>query len=94
MYCRLSILSGIAIAAVVLNHAGGWGLTAWISWAHRYQPGASTPNTGQIWPRCKTALSVNARASLSAGAGEFRANPELPNTAANRQQRAARFIGL
>jgi fucose 4-O-acetylase-like acetyltransferase len=38
MYRRLSILSGIAITAVILNHAGGWGLVALIWWVHRYRP--------------------------------------------------------
>ena len=47
MYRRLSILSGIAITAVILNHAGGWGLVAMIWWAHRYRP-VESPNYDMI----------------------------------------------
>ncbi len=37
MYKRLSLLPGLAILAVVLNHAGGWGYVALVWWAHRYR---------------------------------------------------------
>lgn len=47
MYKRLSILPGIAILAVILNHAGGWGLVAMINWTHRYRP-VTVPNYDQI----------------------------------------------
>lgn len=47
MYRRLSILSGISIIAVILNHAGGWGLVALIWWAHRYRP-VESPNYDRI----------------------------------------------
>jgi len=35
---KLSLLSGLAILAVVLNHASGWGFTAMIWWADQYRP--------------------------------------------------------
>lgn len=38
MYRKLSILSGIAITSVILNHAGGWGMVAMFWWVHRYRP--------------------------------------------------------
>lgn len=37
MYKRLSYLPGLAILAVILNHAGGWGYVAMVWWAHRYR---------------------------------------------------------
>ncbi len=44
---RLPLLSGLAILAVVCNHATGWGYTAMFWWAHRYRPVAS-PNFDQL----------------------------------------------
>jgi peptidoglycan/LPS O-acetylase OafA/YrhL len=35
---RLFLLNGLAIIAVVINHAAGWGYTDLIWWAHRYLP--------------------------------------------------------
>ncbi|MCL4294775.1 MAG: acyltransferase [Anaerolineae bacterium] len=35
---RLLLLSGLAIIAVVCNHAIGWGFTAMFAWTNRYRP--------------------------------------------------------
>jgi probable poly-beta-1,6-N-acetyl-D-glucosamine export protein len=35
---RLFLLNGLAIIAVIFNHAAGWGYTAMIWWADRYLP--------------------------------------------------------
>lgn len=43
MIRRLPILSGLAILAVVINHAGGWGLVAMFWWTHRYRA-VTVPN--------------------------------------------------
>jgi peptidoglycan/LPS O-acetylase OafA/YrhL len=43
VYKRLIALNGLAILAVVLNHAGGWGLVAMFWWTHRYRA-VSVPN--------------------------------------------------
>ena len=43
MYKRLIALNGLAILAVVLNHAGGWGEVAMFWWTHRYRA-VSVPN--------------------------------------------------
>jgi surface polysaccharide O-acyltransferase-like enzyme len=37
MFKRLYILSGLAIVAVVANHAAGWGFTAMFWWTDRYR---------------------------------------------------------
>ena len=42
------LLNGLAILAVVLNHASGWGYTAMVYWADRYRPVIS-PNFDQVW---------------------------------------------
>ena len=44
---RLLILNGIAIIAVVINHAAGWGFTAMFWWTNRYLP-VSIPNFDQF----------------------------------------------
>ena len=44
---KLSLLSGLAILAVVLNHASGWGFTAMIWWADQYRP-VATPCFDQL----------------------------------------------
>lgn len=41
MVKRLLYLNGLAIIAVILFHANGWGLTALFSWSHRYLPPGS-----------------------------------------------------
>jgi len=43
MIKRLSALSGLAIVAVVCNHAAGYGQIAMFLWAHRYRP-VTSPN--------------------------------------------------
>jgi len=47
MLKRLLFLNGLAILAVVLNHARVWGLIAMISWTDRYRP-VTVPNYDQI----------------------------------------------
>jgi len=47
MLRRLSILRGLAILAVVCNHATGWGFTAMFWWPHRYRATLS-PNYEQL----------------------------------------------
>jgi len=47
VYKRLIALNGLAILAVVLNHAGGWGQVAMFWWTHRYRP-VSVPNFDAI----------------------------------------------
>jgi len=42
------LLNGLAILAVVLNHASGWGYTAMVYWADRYRP-VTVPNFDQVW---------------------------------------------
>jgi len=44
---RLFLLNGLAILAVVCNHASGWGYTAMFWWVHRYRP-VSSPNFDQL----------------------------------------------
>ena len=44
---RILLLSGLAILAVVLNHAGGFGQIAMFLWADRYRP-VSVPNWDQL----------------------------------------------
>jgi probable poly-beta-1,6-N-acetyl-D-glucosamine export protein len=46
MMRRLLILNGLAIIAVVCNHASGWGLTAMFWWVNLYRP-VSSPNFSQ-----------------------------------------------
>lgn len=43
MHKRLLALNGLAILAVVANHATGWGVVAMFWWTHRYRP-VSVPN--------------------------------------------------
>jgi surface polysaccharide O-acyltransferase-like enzyme len=40
---RLLLLNGLAISAVILFHAEGWGFTALFSWSHRYLPAGADP---------------------------------------------------
>ena len=42
------LLNGLAILAVVFNHASGWGYTAMVYWADRYRP-VTVPNFDQVW---------------------------------------------
>jgi len=44
---RLLVLNGLAILAVVVNHAAGWGFTAMIWWTDRYRP-VTVPNYDQV----------------------------------------------
>ncbi len=44
---RIFLLSGLAILAVVCNHATSWGLTAMFWWTDHYRP-VSAPNFDQI----------------------------------------------
>jgi peptidoglycan/LPS O-acetylase OafA/YrhL len=44
---RLLLLNGLAILAVVCNHAAAWGYTAMFWWADRYRP-VTAPNFDQI----------------------------------------------
>jgi hypothetical protein len=44
---RLPLLSGVAIIAIVVNHAASWGHYAMFLWADRYRP-VSVPNWDQI----------------------------------------------
>ena len=46
MVRKLPYLSGLAVIAVVLNHALGWGFTAMFWWTHRYKP-VTSPNFDQ-----------------------------------------------
>ncbi len=46
MVKRLFLLNGLAIIAVVLNHAAGWGFTAMFWWTDRYLP-VAVPNWDQ-----------------------------------------------
>jgi surface polysaccharide O-acyltransferase-like enzyme len=47
MVRRLYILTGLAIIAVILNHAAGWGFTAMFWWVNRYTS-LTPPNFDQI----------------------------------------------
>lgn len=47
MVRRLLLLNGIAIIAVVLNHASAWGFVAMFWWTDRYLP-VSVPNFSQM----------------------------------------------
>lgn len=47
MIKRISLLNGLAILAVVLNHSAGWGYTAMFWWTDRYEP-TTVPNWDQI----------------------------------------------
>lgn len=47
MYKKLSMLNGLAIAAVVLNHAASWGETCLFWWTDRYKP-VTIPNYDQM----------------------------------------------
>lgn len=44
---RLITLNGLAILAVVVNHAAAWGQIAMILWTHRYRP-VAVPNYDQV----------------------------------------------
>jgi probable poly-beta-1,6-N-acetyl-D-glucosamine export protein len=44
---RIMLLSGLAILAVVLNHASGWGYTAMVYWTDQYRP-VIAPNYDQV----------------------------------------------
>ena len=46
MYRRVFLLMGLAIVAVVCNHAAGWGYTAMFWWTDRYRP-VTVPNFDQ-----------------------------------------------
>jgi len=54
---RLLLLNGLAILAVVCNHAAGWGYTAMFWWTDRYRP-VSTPNFDQLGSFSYYGLSV------------------------------------
>ena len=45
---QIPILRGLAILAVVYNHATGWGYTAMFWWADRYRQVGSLPNYDQM----------------------------------------------
>lgn len=47
MVRRLLLLNGLAVVAMVLNHATGWGFTAMFWWVHRYLP-VEPPNFEQM----------------------------------------------
>lgn len=47
MIRRVFLLMGLAIFAVVLSHAAGWGQIAMINWADRYRP-VTVPNFDQV----------------------------------------------
>ena len=47
MVRRLYLLTGIAIFAVVLNHAAGWGFTSMFWWVNRYSS-LTPPNYDQV----------------------------------------------
>jgi surface polysaccharide O-acyltransferase-like enzyme len=47
MVRRLYLLTGLAIIAVILNHAAGWGFTAMFWWVNRYTS-LTPPNYDQI----------------------------------------------
>ncbi len=47
MIKRMLYMNGLAILAVVLNHARVWGIVAMVSWADRYSP-VTVPNYDQI----------------------------------------------
>ena len=47
MYRRVFLLMGLAIIAVVCNHAAGWGYTAMFWWTDRYRP-VTVPNFDQM----------------------------------------------
>jgi probable poly-beta-1,6-N-acetyl-D-glucosamine export protein len=47
MFRRLAPLNGLAIIAVVANHAGAWGYTAMFWWVDRYRP-LQAPNFDQV----------------------------------------------
>lgn len=47
MVRRLLLLNGLAVVAMVLNHATGWGFTAMFWWVHRYLP-VESPNFEQM----------------------------------------------
>ena len=44
---RIFLLMGLAILAVVVSHAAGWGQIAMINWADRYRP-VTVPNFDQV----------------------------------------------
>lgn len=44
---QISILRGLAILAVICNHATGWGFTAMFYWTDRYRQVGSLPNYDQ-----------------------------------------------
>lgn len=44
---KLFLLNGLAILAVVCNHAAGWGITAMFWWTHRYRD-VIVPNYDQL----------------------------------------------
>jgi len=43
MFRKITLLSGLAILGVVINHASGWGYTALFAWTDRYLP-VTVPN--------------------------------------------------
>ena len=43
MVKKFLYLNGLAILAVILFHASGWGFTAMFSWSHRYLPPQTNP---------------------------------------------------
>jgi len=45
---HVPLLRGLAILAVVCNHATGWGYTAMFWWTHRYRQVSSLPNYDQL----------------------------------------------
>ncbi len=45
---QIPLLRGLAILAVVCNHAAGWGYIAMFWWTHRYRQVASLPNYDQM----------------------------------------------
>jgi len=47
MIRRVFLLNGLAILAVVCNHAASWGYIAMFWWTHRYRP-VNSPNFDQI----------------------------------------------
>lgn len=87
MVKRLLLLNGIAILAVVCNHAAGWGYIAMFRWADRYQS-IPVPNYDQInslsyyllvATKCLTPFAVPAFLFVS---GFFMAYAALGNQAA------------
>ena len=57
MVRRLLLLNGVAIIAVVLNHASAWGFVAMFWWTDRYMP-VSVPNFDQMYSASYFALRL------------------------------------